>query len=35
MLKDLFGENPQTYALFHSRRQHVRISEFMYMRASI
>ena len=34
MLKDLFGDNPQTYNLFHSRRQHVHISEFTYMRTS-
>ena len=34
MLKDLFGDNPQTYNLFHSRRSHVHISEFTYMRTS-
>ena len=34
MLKDLFGDNPQTYNLFHSRRSHVHISVFTYMRTS-
>jgi hypothetical protein len=33
-LKTLFGDNPETYNLFHSRRSHVRISEFTYMRTS-
>ena len=28
MLKDLFGDNPETYNLFHSRRSHT------YMRTS-
>jgi len=30
----LFADNPVTYNLFHSRRSHVQISEFAYMRAS-
>ena len=33
-LKILFGDNPVTYSLFHSRRSHVHISEFTYMRTS-